>query len=299
MRKKERVMGKIIVNGYAKINLHLDVTGFLPNGFHAVANVMQSVSLCDVITLTPKESGECTVSCDVEGVPLGEDNIVMRARAAFCRACGEDIAVDINIQKRIPMAAGLAGGSADAAAVLRGLNAICSRPLGIEELCAIGGELGADIPFCIVGGSAYADGKGDILHPFPAMPDCILVVACGGEGVSTPAAYRRLDDIYNNFSDYSPRSLAPLRAALESRDIAAVAASIFNIFEAPTLEHHAVARQLRSAMLSSGALGAMMSGSGPSVFGIFENYASAEAACEKIRKIGVTPHICKPIERAE
>ncbi len=288
-------MKQLTVYGYAKINLHLDVTGILPNGFHAVANVMQSVSLCDTLTLTEHQNDSCLVSCDVAGVPLGEENIVTRAKNAFEAVIGKKLKVDIHIQKSIPMAAGLAGGSADAAATLTGLNSLCGNPINISQLCEIGGEIGSDVPFCIVGGSAFADGKGERLHPFPALPDCTLVIAAGGEGVSTPAAYRRLDELYNKFENYSPRSLDTLKAALQSGDLTTTAASIFNIFEAPTLEVHSAARALKETMLFSGALGAMMSGSGPSVFGIFKDTEAAELACASIRDMGVVPHICRPI----
>ena len=195
------------------------------------------------------------------------------------------------------MAAGLAGGSADAAATLLLLNDLCNNPLSINELCEIGASLGSDVPFCIVGGAAFADGKGEVLHPFPAMPDCTVVIACGGEGVSTPEAYRTLDRIYNNFSspqDHSPADITPLCEAVKSGDVYAVCKNLYNIFEAPILSARPVAARLKSTMLECGALGAMMSGSGPSVFGIFTDKDAATLACEKIEALGVIPFVCSP-----
>lgn len=293
-------MKNVSKKAYAKINLHLDVTGILPNGYHSVNNVMQSVSLSDTVHVALRSDCNFTVQCDNKDVPLGEDNLAIRAANAFCAQASTPIGADIVIEKSIPMAAGLAGGSADAAAVLLALNELTDFPLSTEELCTVGAELGADIPFCTIGGTAFAQGKGDILQPFPTMPDCTLVVACGGEGVSTPKAFSMLDEIYGNFVSelfYLPRSISPLKEALESGNIGTVAKNLYNIFEQPILAVRPVAANLRRIMLLSGAVGAMMSGSGPSVFGIFETADSALAACETIRKIGVTPHICTPVIR--
>ncbi|MBQ9112087.1 MAG: 4-(cytidine 5'-diphospho)-2-C-methyl-D-erythritol kinase [Clostridia bacterium] len=286
-----------VQKGYAKINLHLDITGIMDGGYHSVNNIMQSVSLCDTVTLTERADGEFFVVCNADGVPTGKDNLAVKAAVAFCESAGVSKGADIYIDKRIPMAAGLAGGSADAAAVLRGMNALCGSPLTLPRLCEIGSRLGADVPFCIMGGSAFADGKGDILHPFPAMPDCALVIACGGEGVSTPMAYGMLDRLHNNFgkdSVYIPRDTEALRGFCESGDIGGVARSMYNIFESPILSVRPVAAKLREVMLECGAIGAMMSGSGPSVFGIFPDDTSASRAAEAIRAMGVEPHICRP-----
>ena len=202
-----------------------------------------------------------------------------------------------NIEKRIPIAGGLAGGSADAAATLKALNKICGEPLSISRICSIGGALGADIPFCIVGGSSFADGKGDILHPFPKMPSCYIVIASGGEGVSTPIAYGTLDSLYGGFGPtcgYAPVSLVPLTSAAEASDLDGIVKNMFNIFEYPILSIRPVAYSIKQAMLSSGAVGAMMSGSGPSIFGIFKNEAEARVACRNIEDMGITPHLCRP-----
>lgn len=293
-------MKSVSKKAYAKINLHLDITGLLPNGYHSVNNVMQSVSLSDNVHVTTRSDSKFTLRCNKEEIPLGEDNLAIRAANAFCAATGARLGADIVIEKNIPMAAGLAGGSADAAAVLLAMNELADFSLGVDALCAIGASLGADVPFCTVGGTAFAQGKGDILQPFPPMPECTIVVACGGEGVSTPKAFSMLDEAYGNFASelfYAPHSLSPLTEALKSGQAGTVAKNMYNIFEQPVLAVRPVAANLRRIMLLSGALGAMMSGSGPSVFGIFETLDSALSACETIRKIGVTPHVCTPITR--
>ena len=285
--------------GYAKINLHLDVTGILPRGYHSVNTVMQSVSLCDTVTLTKRADDKINISCSVSDVPLGADNLAHKAAMAFRQRAAVCLGADIHIEKRIPMAAGLAGGSADAAAVLRGMNELCGDLLSAEELCDIGSVLGADVPFCIVCGCRFADGKGDLLHPFPSMPDCTVLIACGGEGVSTPMAYGMLDTLYDGFgenSGYVPRELDTLKEACASGDAHRVASAVYNIFESPILSVRPVAAQIKQTMLDCGALGAMMSGSGPSVFGIFEDEQSARLSADKIAQMGVVAHLCRPVD---
>ena len=287
-------MKTTIQKGYAKINLHLDITGIREDGFHTVNNVMQTVTLCDTVTVTLRNDGKYTVDCNNPSVPTNVSNLAIKAAFAFEEELGTAYGADIYVDKQIPMAAGLAGGSADAAAVLRGMNELYGNPFTLQELCRIGSSLGSDVPFCIKGGSAFADGKGDILHPFPAMPDCIMVVACGGEGVSTPKAFAMLDERYDRFSHYAPKSLSGLEAALNEKDIKKVVENTYNIFEEPILSVRPVASAIKAAMLKSNAIGAMMSGSGPSVFGIFANEQDATSACQKITALGVTPHVCRP-----
>lgn len=289
-----------VQKGYAKINLFLDVTGIMPSGLHRVSTVMQSVSLCDVVSVRITGDGRYTVSCTVGDVPLGEDNLAVKAARAFEVAVGRTYGAEIVIDKHIPMAAGLAGGSADAAAVLRALNELAGFPLSREELCRIGSALGADVPFCITGGTAFADGKGDVLHDFPDVPSCTLVIACGGAGVSTPAAYKMLDELYGDFTARGAcreAELAALKRHAQDGELRLLAESTYNIFEAPTLAIRPVAARLHALMLENGALCARMSGSGPSVFGIFETEVSATAAAKVISALGITPHICKPVSR--
>lgn len=295
--KKMEIGAFTCERGYAKINLHLDVTGRMEGGYHRVETVMQTVSLYDDVTVRLTESG-FHATCNVSGVPTDEKNIAVRAAMKFCERLGLSLGAEIFIQKNIPMAAGMAGGSTDGAAVLRAMNRLCGEPLSLEELCEIGSELGADVPFCIVGGTAYADGKGDILHPFPPMPACFLVIACEGEGVSTPWGYGLLDRLYDDFEEgsvYRPKSTDALRAALQEGSIEAVTGEMYNIFEAPVLSRRPVAADVKRILLGAGAMGAMMSGSGPSVFGIFESERAAIQGADALQNAGYRSYLCCPI----
>ena len=290
-------MNAITEIGFAKINLHLDIVGRREDGYHDVVTVMQSLSLCDLVTVSLREDTAITVGCNREGVPTDERNLAVRAARLFREVIGTEKGMHIEIEKQIPMAAGMAGGSADAAATLRALNRLCGEPLDTDALCALGARLGADVPFCIVGGTAYADGRGDRLHPFATMPDCTIVAACGGEGVSTPWAYRLLDETYSDFDStcYVPHSTEPLKAAMRAGDIRAVCEAMYNVFEAPVLSARPVASKIRTTMLSGGALGAMMSGSGPSVFGIFDDVALAEKVAKQLSNEGTFAVCCHPV----
>ena len=289
-------MKKIELEACAKINLHLDVVSRAENGYHGVNTVMQSVSLCDSVSVALTENGEISVRCDLPSVPCDRKNLAYRAAEMFFERVGASCGVDIDIVKRIPMAAGLAGGSTDAAAVFYGLNRLLGEPLPKEALCELGARLGADVPFCIVGGTKFADGFGERLHSFPNMPNCFIVVACAGEGVSTPWAYAALDEKYGGFAggNYIPRSTDCLVSALKSRDIRTTAASVYNIFEDVISAERPMVNVIKGCLDSDGALSSMMSGSGPSVFGIFDNENAARLAVANLEKIGVSAYVCEP-----
>ena len=295
-------METVCVRGYAKINLHLDITGRLEGGYHQVETVMQSISLFDEITLIPRDEAGFAVFCNVPGVPTDEKNLAVRAALLFAKHTGISTGAQIVIDKQIPMAAGMAGGSADAAAVLRGMNRLYGSPLSRETLCALGATLGADVPFCVVGGTAYADGRGDVLHDFPRMPACHIVASCAGEGVSTPWAYGLLDRLHGEFQEeslYRPRSVEPLRAALTAGALLGVTDHLYNIFEEPILAERPVASAIRRLLIEAGALRAMMSGSGPSVFGIFESAEQADLAAQRLRQAGYPAYACTPQDTIE
>ncbi len=282
---------------YAKINLHLDMVSKRSDGYHEVRTVMQSVSLFDDVNISVSEGEGIELFCNIEGVPLDAKNLAWRAAELLLNKYGQKKRVSIRIDKRIPMAGGLAGGSADAAAVLLGLNQLLGSEVSRDELLLMGGALGADVPFCMEGGTRFADGRGDILHPFPPLCDCYIVVSQGGEGASTPWAYGELDRKYGDFADgaYSPKDLEPLRDALGAEDLGGISAELYNIFESVVIPQRPVAAAIKQAMLDSGARGAMMSGSGTSVFGLFDNEERAAFAVSKIEELGYAAHLCRPV----
>ncbi len=287
--------------GYAKINLSLNVIGRRANGYHEIDGVMQSVSLCDLVTVSYASAAELKITLSATGnpdMPTDERNLAYKAAKYFAEAAGIVGEIGIFLEKHIPMAGGLAGGSTDAAAVLRALDRLCGSPLGRDELCRLGARLGADVPFCIVGGCMRTQGIGDVLTPCTPMPACSVVIARRGEGVSTPWAYGRLDELYGAFADPNilpDAGLDRLLAALEKGELSAVAGSIYNIFEAPVAAVQQDVGALIGLMKESGAVASHMSGSGPSVFGIFADRETAVKACRKLLQMGADAHVCAPI----
>lgn len=284
-------MQGIKMNAYAKINLFLDIEGIRDDGYHNIISVMQSVSLCDEVRLTydPNAERRIEISCSNDDIPLGRDNIAYKAADKLLTKGS----VRIYIEKRIPAAAGLAGGSADAAATLILLNKLISEK-SEAELVEIGATIGADVPFCMLGGTKLVRGIGEIKGDFPRMPDCNILIACGGEGVSTPRAYAELDKIYGGFEEYSPR-YDELDVLKDTGNIEKWSRGLFNIFESAVLPNRPVAADIKKIMLEHGATAAMMSGSGPAIFGIFQDKEPAMAAAQKLRYIGVHSHVCRPI----
>lgn len=288
----------ITVKGYAKINLHLDINGIMNDGYHSVETVMQSLDLYDEVSVSLTDSADFFVECNAAEVPSGDGNIAVRAAKLFMKRAKKEGGVAVKIKKNIPIAAGLAGGSADGAATLVGLNELFDKPFTVKELCAMGSELGADVPFCIVCGTVYADGRGDVLHDFPQLSDDVaFVIACGGEGVSTPWAYRKLDTVFDNFNGYEKKGTEGLKNALEKGDRLDFCRYLFNIFEEPVLKERPTASQLRRLMIENGAVAAMMSGSGPSVFGVFDDVKKADLLAASITNSGCFARACRPTLR--
>lgn len=285
------------IAAYAKINLFLDVLCREADGYHGIESVMQTVSLADTVFLscTAAEKTEISLTCSDPALPADMRNLAFRAAARYLEAVGRHAKVEIRLEKVIPAAAGLAGGSADAAAVLNGMNRQMGNLLSREALCRVGAALGADIPFCLTGGTALCRGRGEILSPLPPMPPCHIVIARGGDGVSTPQAYAALDARYHGFPSAMPHgSLSAVRDALAKGDAAAVGASFYNIFEEVVLPQHEAARQIRSLLKESGGY-AGMSGSGPSVFGIFTDESAAKDAAGRLSRLGYFSAVTSPV----
>lgn len=283
----------------AKINLYLDVVGRRENGYHNIVSLMQTVSVCDLVTVDFRPSAHTSIRLSASGndaMPTDCRNLAWRAAELFLSETKRSGEVRITIEKHIPMAAGLAGGSSDAAAVLRALNKLCGSPLSTEALCALGARLGADIPFCIVGGGALVTGIGECLEEVPTMPDVPLVVACMGEGVSTPWAYGKLDELHNSFADVkdSENQHTRILNALSEDRIADACKAFYNRFEEVVPAVQPYVDQLKATMETCSAIRAMMSGSGPSVFGVFATEDAASEAVLRLREMGAAAFVCHP-----
>ena len=267
------------VNGYAKINLTLDILGTRADGYHEVAMVMQSIGLHDTIAME-KTEGKVSLSIDVPGLAADASNLAVRAAALIKEHCHLAGGVSMQLTKRIPIAAGLAGGSADAAAVLRGMNALYDLRLSDAELCALGARLGSDIPFVLMGGTMIATGRGEILTRLPAMPRTHVVLAKPPVSVSTSWAYRTYD------AEGAARrpDTARIQQAIAQQDRKAIASLLCNVLERVTIKKYAVVETYKTMMREHGALASMMSGSGPTVFALVEERETAEQIAAVMRR---------------
>jgi 4-diphosphocytidyl-2-C-methyl-D-erythritol kinase len=283
----------------AKINLFLDVTARRPDGYHELHSCMQTVGLSDTIAaeiLPPKDGRSIRLQCSDTSLSCDEKNLAYRAAALFMEATDTAYDLRLHIEKRIPVSAGLGGGSADAAAVLRLLNKNLPKPLSTEELCSIGVKLGADVPFCITGGTCRCEGVGEILTPVKTYPDYTVLIAKDGEGVSTPEAFSRLDEAHNEFIGYTPRDTESIYAALSGGDVRALAGAVHNIFEEVILPIRPAVGEIKGTMTQHGARATMMSGSGPSVWGIFDNADAAKRAEAALLADGHRAYVCEMLK---
>lgn len=277
------MMKQASVNAHAKINLTLDVTGRREDGYHLVAMVMQSIGLCDTVQVSVHTgTGDIALSSDRDSFPCDRTNLCWKAAESFFERTGiENDGIRIHVEKRIPMAAGLAGGSTDAAAVLVLLNKLYETGLSEQQLCETGLTIGADVPFCIMGGTMLAEGIGERLTRLPDAPDTIVVLCKPPVDVSTPVIYRALDSV--EIAKHPDN--AAMTAAIEGKNIRAVAEQLENVMQPVTAEMHPEILEIRKAMLDCGALNSIMSGSGPTVFGLFDSIARAEQAAAALKNI--------------
>lgn len=266
----------LILNANAKINITLEVGGIRADGYHSLRSIMAPISLCDTVTLTKNDALSCKCS---RPLPTESDNIAYKAAKLFFETTGINGGVDIFIKKRIPVSAGMGGGSTDAAAVLRGLNEMYNAGLSEDELCQIGVKLGADVPFCIYNRPCFAEGIGEVLTPIKIYRPLPLVVTIGSEGASTKLMYQIIDSIENRESFSHSEMLHYLAVG----NIRRVAKTMRNDFELCYDDESGVAES-RRLLLENGAISAMMSGSGSSVFGIYNNIHLARKAVENVRK---------------
>lgn len=278
----------IVISAPAKLNLSLDVTGRRDDGYHTLRTVMQSIDWCDTVTVDFANDGEIHLTCD-GGIPADEKNIAYRAAVLFREAIGVTDGYTIDVCKSIPSQAGMAGGSADGAAVLRGLNRLHGEPLAEEALLSLGARLGADVPFCLLGGTALATGIGTDLSPLPALPSCYFVVVKPEGGVSTPEAYRLLDSASTLFHPDVDAQCDAIRCG----DLDGVIACMGNSFEAPLALPHTVA--IVAALKEHGAEAALLTGSGSATFGLFKDKVTAESAAAALQASYPQTRLCRPL----
>lgn len=286
-------MNSITVKAYAKINLGLDVIRKRSDGYHDVSMIMQTVNLHDTISIKKTRFQSISLQSNLYYLPNDRRNLVYKAAELFCENCSVTSGLSIHINKRIPIAAGLAGGSANAAATLQGLNTLFEIGLSLEELMALGIKLGADVPYCLLMGTALSEGIGEILTPLPSMPHCYILLVKPNVSISTKHVYENLLLDENNTRH---PDISSMINALEGNDIHKLTSYMDNILETVTAKEYPVIEKIKATMKENGALASLMSGSGPTVFGIFKDYIEAEKAYRFFRssRYGKQIYLTKP-----
>ncbi len=275
---------------YAKLNISLDVTEKRADGFHEMVMVNQSVSLADDVTVTLTDDGAVRARTSFSFIPGDERNLAVKAAMRYLKEIGDAATgARIEIEKRIPVGAGMGGGSADAAAVLRAMNALFDHRLSGARLLEISGDVGSDVPFCVMGGTALAEGRGERLTPLPPLPECALVILKPEFAISTPELFKKLDMLRTH---HHPDT-AGIIAALNAGELLPVCRRMFNVFEGVDDRRMRDETELKNALLDEGALGAVMTGTGSAVFGIFAREQDAARAAEKLTK--KTPFCCTAV----
>lgn len=280
-------MDKLQLKALGKINLGLDVLGKRENGYHDVRMVMQTLYLYDAVTLIKEETDGIEIESNLYFLPKDENNIAWRAARLLMDEFHIEGGIRIVLEKHIPVAAGMAGGSSNAAAVLYGMNRMYELGLSQQELMDRGVTLGADVPYCIMRGTVLAEGIGEILSPLPPMPRCQILIAKPPISVSTKAIYQALDS--KEIEEHP--DIDGIIDGLKKQDLHQVAGAMGNVLEDVTMEMHPVIGKIKNCMLEHGALGAMMSGSGPTVFGIYDDKNKIRTAMSRIKKQGLAKQI--------
>jgi 4-diphosphocytidyl-2-C-methyl-D-erythritol kinase len=282
---------------YAKLNLSLDVTGRRDDGYHNMLMVMQTISVSDRIDLELTPEPGIQASCNFHYVPTDGRNLAVRAAEVYLQAVSaaqpDAKGVTICMEKHIPVGAGMAGGSADAAAVLRGMNRLFGSPLNRQELEALAGQVGSDVAFCVAGGTQLAKGRGEVLEDLPPLPSCRIVVCKPGFSISTPELFRKLDSV----SLRRHPDTAGMLAALDNADLREIGIRMYNVFEDVPDRRMRQVGEIKSVLLDHGALGAMMTGTGSAVFGIFSDAAAAERCAADLKKEHRFCRVAEPVER--
>ena len=294
-RREKKTLKTTSEKAFAKINLYLDVLSLREDGFHEVKTVMHTVTLADGLTFALREGSDAPHALRVIGdssIPCGEDNLVLRAVRAFEKRAPLGGSLEITLEKNVPSAAGLGGGSADAAATLRAINRLSPLKLTEPELIEISASLGSDVPFCLSQSAAICLGRGERIESIPSIKNLDIVIVKTEESVSTPRAYALLDEAYDRFS--GAREDGGREAALASV-LSGRIDCLYNVFEEVILPLCPKAKSAKEALLFLGATSALMSGSGPSVFGIFENENAARNAKDELSALGFSAFVAKSI----
>lgn len=283
-------MKKVVTKAFAKINLSLDVLGRLENGYHEVQMVMQTVSVFDLVTVSKIKHG-IELSTNLPYLPIDSNNLAYKAAEEFFSYTGIKEGVSIDISKRIPVGAGLAGGSSNASAVLKAMNKLFGTGLSLKELCSIGVKIGADVPYCILGGTRLAEGIGEKLSSLPRLPKCCIVLVKPSFSISTKAVYEKIDSC----TDYRHPETQKLIEGLKEGNLEMITSSMGNVLEEVSITEHPIIQRVKDELMELGAINAQMSGSGPTVFGIFRNYDQARAAKKELWGKYKTVYICTPV----
>lgn len=273
-------MQTITEKAYAKLNLTLDVLGKRPDGYHDLKSVMQTVSLHDVIQISIGTGTTWRLICQAEGIPCDGRNLAWKAATLYLDTIGEHVdGLEIHIEKHIPSGAGMGGGSADAAAVLRALNRFYGNRLSLTELADLGAKIGSDVPFCVVGGTVMCEGRGEILTELQNMPKCIIVGCKPEFSVSTPELYKKIDSVTVSLH---PDNDA-MERAIAHQDLTGILRNIYNVFDPVVSEMHGEIDHIKEVCRKWGALAVQMTGSGSVVFAVMPDPEQAEKAMEELK----------------
>ena len=270
------------LQAFAKINLGLDVLGKREDGYHEVRMIMQTIRMYDQLDMRKSVEPGIHLTTNKKYIPVDENNLVWRAAKLMMDTCGIIEGVSIHLHKVIPVAAGMAGGSSDAAATLVGMNRLFHCGLSKEKLMELGVQIGADVPYCVLRGTALAEGIGEKLTVLPQMPDCWILIGKPGISVSTKYVYTTLD---LNTDTVHP-DIDGMKKALEDGNLYGITERMGNVLQDVTIPAYPEVERIKEQMKTLGAVNAMMSGSGPTVFGIFDNEEKAQEACQKLRESG-------------
>lgn len=273
-------MRELQLRAYGKINLGLDVVRKREDGYHELRMIMQTVGLYDELKMKVIPEDEIRLSVNLSFLPTNENNLICKAIAMLKQEFGIQEGIEARLEKRIPVAAGMAGGSSDAAAALVGMNRLFRLGLSKKQLMEYGVRLGADVPYCVMRGTALSEGIGEILTPLPPMPSCYILLAKPGISVSTKYVYQNLKA--NELTDHP--DIDGIVDSLKNGDLQGICDRLGNVLETVTLRDHPMIDEIKTFLIEQGASGALMSGSGPTIFGIFQEKSTARKALENMRQ---------------